>query len=326
MRSPGESVQPAPRAPRLDVRDFETTIRSPFDAARSWSLSFGRAHRRAWALLPDVVIDRGADEEWPDPDRDRRKLRRALSVAFPLGEVHGTRRLLSGEEDDLGAVHLRLHVEADPDWTEIEVSRSAGRHGVLGWAPALTDAFHAILDALVRAAPLPALEMLRSSAPELSAAALVREGWARRSGAQVGLRALDDYWDPGLELDLPKLEKDLAAHTAEGCGLLARFGVVRWDDGTLRLVHPLFMELARVTLPWRDEPLWHAARYWLAVDLDAKGCIEDASIRTDRDGTWDVEGDDDGDGSLFHDRLSEGAYGPLSDVAEDYRRPSDAEA
>jgi hypothetical protein len=48
------------------------------------------------------------------------------------------------------------------------------------------------------------------------------------------------------------------------------------------------------------------------------------SIRTDRDGTWDAEGDNGGDDTLFHDRLDETSYSAATWIMEAFRRP-DAE-
>lgn len=93
--------------------------------------------------------------------------------------------------------------------------------------------------------------------------------------------------------------------------------------GSVRLIWPLLTETLRVELAHVAEPFWSGTRYWLTIDLDAKGCVADVSVRTDRNTTWDAEGSDDGCGSLFHDRLSETAYGAFEWVTSDFMRPED---
>ena len=85
------------------------------------------------------------------------------------------------------------------------------------------------------------------------------------------------------------------------------------------------MEAFQVQLPYLSGPRWLATRYWLTIDLDARGRLDSVAVRTDRDTTWDAEGDDDDDydrGRPFislAERFSEEGYSAVCEVLEHRR-------
>jgi hypothetical protein len=308
---------PTAERPPLDVEDFHAEITSPWNRTEI-ELHFAEAHRRAWASLPGLDMDQG--EEQQDPDSEEPPARWTRFVAFPLGTVRAARRMVSGGEDDLGSIDVHLRLDPGAEEGEITATPTASRHGAPPWCTELTSAFHLVMSKLAAAKVPKTVRGLHVREPALTAAAIMKSGWAD-DGAEEPLRALDQHWNAGVPLDLPRLLAAIERGERHYRAGTASWGVVRHGDGSVRLLFPLVSEVFRVELPWRATRLWHAARYWLAVDIQADGKLDSMSIRTDRDGTWDAEGDDDGDGSLFTDRLDETSYSAATWIMEDFRRP-----
>jgi len=154
----------------------------------------------------------------------------------------------------------------------------------------------------------------------------VRSGHAA-SGAEIRCPELDDHWDPGFGLDvvrlLAALERGEIHHRPKQPDAEPlRWAVLRWEDGSARLVFPLFTEVFRIDVVLAPEPRYLTARHFLAIDVDARGELESVTVRAARDGTFDMETGDSAkvfaerdpsdNRETLRDRPSETAYRAIS--------------
>lgn len=261
-----------------------------------------------------VEVEYGPDA---DDDEDESPLPWLRWMTVELGSVRAVRRMSSGREDELGSVEVRVHIEPDDHrgWSGIRV-RTDERDGETPrcWDDALTKLVHGIVRALCDGT-WPPPDTLSQSEPALDAEALVRDGWVER-GAAVYDSVAEDWWEAGHAIDLPRLLAAIARGESHRRG--GRWAAHRRSDGGAVLVWPLVAETFRVELRHLGSPRWLTTRYWLAVDVGGDGALRDVSIATDRDATWDAEGDDDRNDVSLADRLSENAYGALLWILEDF--------
>jgi hypothetical protein len=217
--------------------------------------------------------------------------------------------------DDLGTTTVSLYVEPNNIGSEVR-ARSGPKDALPNHrADALTPTFLGIVRSLCDGT-YPQPIALARDAPELSAAALIRDGWGP-GGAETRCRGLDDWWNR-IDLDVPRLLAAIERGETHSSKTEEPWGVVRATDGSVRLLWPLVAETFRVDLPHLDGPVFVGSRYWLAIDVDARGELDDVTIRRERDPTFDAEGDEDGGAGLLEDRLDETAYGAVSWVVEEF--------
>ena len=290
--------------------NFECSISTPWDGDEI-ELCFGDAHRVAWRALAVTELCTSADdppelsfgddgEELPPPTP------RLRGMDVELGRVTAERRYANGTADTLTGFEVELHLEPGP-WSEIRVRRR-GR-GTALWSPRFEGLFVRATRSLCDAKVPPDVRLPRSAPRRCTAAALVKDHWAN-GGAQLSGDELDDFWNPGTEVDVLRLLAAIeagATHRArspadfeEDRTLDGEWAVVRNTDRSIRLVTPLAIEILRVDVVGHAQPGFLTARYFLSIDIDAHGRVEDVSIRAARDGTFDAEADD--SASLFANR------------------------
>lgn len=338
------------RATGFPFADFECSISTPWSDDEI-ELHFDDRHRAAWRDLPVSSLSTSEDDEFADPpplDDEGNELPVTPSLRWmtlPLGRVTAERRFADGEVDTFASFELELSLEPGP-WSDLRCQQ-VGR-GTTLWSTRFERLFVRVVQSLCEAKVPPDVRLPRSTPRRCTAAALVEERWADR-GAQIACNELDDYWNPGTEVDVPRLLAALeAGHTHRGtraandppdaAPLLDAWAVVRHDDGSVRLITPLAIEILRVDVVAHPSPGYLTARYFLAIDLDARGQVEDVSIRAARDGTFDAETDDSpsmfaerdpDDGEHLRSRLASVAYSAITWAIDEHLREEtfeDAEA
>lgn len=304
--------------------DFETVISNPWDRAEI-ELSFNDASRKIWQRVPELDVEIFVnDEVVPLDGYVHEPGSRSPGLAYmnvPLGKVAGTRLMVSGRTDDLGATAVGLHVEPGDVASEIRVTIGGCDQLPRYWCDTLSEAFAGIVKSLCDGSYPPALPMLLAAEPYASAAGLIREGWGD-GGAEAYCPGLDSWWDR-IDLDLDALLADIEARRSDASRSSVQWGVVRKAEGAVRLLCPLVTETFRVDLAHSAAPVFVGSRYWLAVDVAASGRLDDVTVRRDRDPTFDAEGEDPEE-SMLGDRLNETAYSLVTWIVEDFARKEEA--
>ena len=304
--------------PRPVVTLFRTTITSPF-GEYDFRLEFTSELRDAWARHPGLAMRL---VESSDRDDDT-AVAYIEAVEVTLGTLTRTRGLPGGRSDSLGAGDVSMRAEPGEGFSEIVLGGKHERHPSSEWGSAVVKTFHSMVDALCSNEFPPASFPLHAKPPKCTAQAIVQSEPAY-DGHELELHFLDDHWDDRA-LDVPRLCAALAAgetddRDTDGFG----WAVLLHNAAGTRLLRPLFMELTRVELAHLAEPLWRGERYWFVVDIDKKGCVNNATIRSDSK-RWANESGSDLADTLFADRLSEESYGPLQWLLDTFARPDEPE-
>lgn len=241
---------------------------------------------------------------------------------------------MDGRVDALGEHELELRVEPGP-FGLLTRETFPGNHATL-WSDTAGAVLEKVARGLLKGTLPPELGKLPTSPRALSAEALIRSGHAE-GGAELNCPEIDDYWNPGFQLDVDRLLAALdrgethhrpRTRDAES----ARWGVIRWKEGGVRLVFPLLTEVFRIEVVLVVEPRYLTARYFLAIDIDSRGELESVTVRAARDSTFDMETDDSAmvfahrypsdDRESLSERLSETGYRAISWIVEE---PTEAE-
>jgi hypothetical protein len=307
---------PAFPEPPFVFEDFEGHVELPWSPDEV-PLRFGAPHRALWRTLPLVDVETCDEDEcrtWDEAGEEVPGVPWLRYLRLRLGVVEGERRFSDGPVDELARVALTLHVESGP-YGRLEPDAS-GRGPTL-WSPRLAQLWTKVVQALCAGEPVAAALGPARPPPACTARALVASGWAA-GGSEVSCAELDDHWDISMRVDLARLARELARGARHrpsppvlgppvpgpeadpssgrglgpGAALDTDWAILRADDGATRLVTPLGIEQLRARVHGCPEPYVVSARYFLAIDLDARGGIERVTVRCARDGTFDVEGED----------------------------------
>jgi hypothetical protein len=198
------------------------------------------------------------------------------------------------------------------EWNGIQLVLEKDRERPRLWCDVLTKAFEGIVRGLCEREVLePRFDGLADELAPLDAEALIAERGA--DGASVLEGVIEEHWNRGTEIDVRRLLAALKRGERHTHKTDARWGVIRSAKRT-RLVWPLVLEGFRVDVAYLAKPKWAVTRYWLTVDLGARGVVEDVAVRTEEDLTWSTEWEGPEEGSMLGERVSETAYGAIEFV------------